>query len=304
MAIGRLSSYNLHQMFLGNAVRLQENLFNLQGQISSGLKSTNFAGLGSAGEQFAELESRLSRGQGYIDGSKIIEGRLKVVDQTLGAVTETGTDIKNLIALQRNGATGDSLAFQTQLEGKWSALVAHLNISLEGRYLLSGTATNIPAVDSENMPVLEVDGTPDLGYYRGNSEDIAVRIEDNINMTYNARADDPAIQKLMAGIAMAKKFGNSAGESPEMQQAYDLMAEGVDGVISMRAEVNANIVTVLENSDRLQSLQLYWKGLAEELSNADIVAATTEAARDQGILTAAFQLFGRLSQLRLSDYLR
>lgn len=304
MAINRVSSYNIHQTLIRDAARSQGQLFDLQGQISSGLKSQVFSGLGNSVEQFADLENRLARSQTYLDGSRIVEGRLDVADNALSAIIDTATDIKNLIALRRNSAVGDSLAFDTQIVGKWQGLVSQLNISLEGRYIFSGTATDKPAVNSNVYPTLLEDGKPDTGYYQGSSEDITVRIEDNVSITYNVRADDPAFQKLFAGLAMARKFGSAAGESEEMQQAYDLVSEGLNGIIGVRAQVNANKVTVLENSDRLQSQQLYWKGLKEEISNTDIVAASTQVAVNQGVLQAAFQAFARISSLKLSDFLR
>lgn len=304
MTIGKLSTYNIHQSLLRDTTRSQLTLFDLQGQLSSGLKSSTFAGLGGDVEKFADLEARISRSQTFIDGSKIIEGRLDSADSVLNSLIETGTDIKNLIALRRNSAIGDSVAFDTQLVGKWQAVVSQMNATLEGRYIFSGTATDTPAVDADNFPELQVDGTPDKGYYKGSSDDITVRIEDNINMTYNVRGDDPAFQKIFAGLAMARKFGAQAGESQQMQQAYDMIAEGVEGLISMRAVVNANKVAVMENSERLQSQQLYWKGLKEEISNTDIVAVSTQVALNQGILQASFQAFARISSLKLSDFLR
>lgn len=304
MAVGRISTYNIHQSLMRDTTKSQSELFDLQGQVSSGLKTDNFAGLGSSVETFADLEARLSRGQAYIDGTKLVEGRLDVVDNTLSAIIDTATDIRNLISLRRNSAVGDSLAYDTQIEGKWQALVSQLNVSMEGRYVFSGTATNAPAVDAENYPSLQVDGIPDKGYYKGSTDNISVRIEDNVDITYNVRADDPAFQKIFAGLAMARKYGVTAGESQEMQQAYDLVAEGTEGIIGIRAVVNANKVKVMNNYDRLQSQQLYWKGLKEEISNTDIVAVSTEIALNQGILQAAFQAFARISSLKLSDFLR
>ncbi len=304
MTVGRLSTYNLQQTLLRDATRSQLTLADLQGQISSGIKSNSFSGLGGNVEQFADLEARLSRSQSFIDGSKILEGRLNVADNALNSIIETATDIKNLIALRRNSAVGDSLAFQSQLEGKWQALVSQVNITSEGRYLFSGTATDTPPVSATNFPELQVDGVPDSGYYYGSSDDISIRIEDNVTIIYNTRADDPAFQKIFAGLATARKFGSQSGESEQLQQAYDLIAEGVDGIIGLRAIVNSNKVTVSENSDRLQSQSLYWKGLKEEISNTDIVAASTEVAVNQGILQASFQVFARISSLKLSDFLR
>ena len=304
MAIGRLSSYNLHQALLRDTTRSQSDLANLQGQISSGIKSSTFSGLGTSIEQFADLDSRLSRSQSFIDGSKILEGRLNVADNAMNAMIETATDIKNLIALRRNSSVGESLAFDQQLVGKWQSLTSQVNITLEGRYIFSGTATDTPPVSSTDFPQLQEDGVPDKGYYQGSSGDITVRIEDNVTITYNSRADDPAFQKIFAGLAMAKKFGQVAGDNEGLQTAYDMIAQGVDGLISMRAVVNANKVAVTENFDRLTSQKLYWKGLKEEISNTDIVAVSTEVAVNQGILQAAYQAFARISSLKLSDFLR
>ncbi len=302
--VGRISSYNVHQSLLRDSTRTQTSLYDLQGQLSSGLKSNKFSGLGSGVEQFADLESRMSRGQTYIDGGSVVSGRLDVTDNALSAIIDTATDIKNLITLRRNSAVGDSVAFQTQLEGKWKELVSEMNASSEGRYLFSGTATNTPAVEGDTFPVLQEDGVPDAGYYHGSSDDVSMRIDDNVSITYNVRANDPAFQKIFAGIAMAGKFGATSGESPEMQQAYDLIAQGVDGVIGARAVVNANKVTVQNTSDRQQSQLLYWKGIKEGISNTDIVAVSTEVAVNQGILQASYQAFARISNLKLSDFLR
>jgi len=304
MTTGRISSYNLNQTLLRDTTRSQTDLYNLQNQLSSGLKSPDFAGLGALSQSFTDLESRMSRGQGYIDGSTVISGRLDVADNTLSSIIDTATSIRNLISLRRNSAVGDSVAYDTQLVGQWQSLVSQVNVSLEGRYIFSGSATNIPAVNADTFPELIVDGLPDTGYYQGSAEDVTARIDDNINLTYNVRADDPAFQKIFAGLAMARKFGATSGENTEMQKAYDLIAEGTEGLISLRAEVNANKVTVQQTSDRLQSQQLYWKGIKEGISNTDLVAVSTQVAVNQGILQASFQAFARISGLKLSDFLR
>ncbi len=303
MSSGRISTYNLHQALLRDSVRAQSDLFVLQKQISSGIKSDNFAGLGSNVEQFADLESRLGRGQAYLDGNRIVQTRLDVADNALASIIETATDTKTIIGLRRSAAVGDSLAFITQLEGKWREIVSQFNVKLEGRYIFSGSATDTAAV-SDTFPSLQVDGQPDSGYYQGNDEDMTMRIDDNIMMTYNVKGNDPAFQKIFAGIAMAREYGQSAGESAEMQQAYDLISQGVEEVIAVRATVNANKVSALNAHDRIQAQQLYWKGLKEEISNTDLVAASTEVAINQGILQASFQTFARISNLKLSDFLR
>jgi len=304
MTVNRISTYNLNQSLLRDTTKSQLDLFALQNQLSSGLKSSDHAGLGTQVQSFADLESRMSRAQSYINGSTVVSGRLDITDNALSSLIETATNTKNLISLRRNSALGDSVAYDTQLVGQWQALVSQLNITMEGRYIFSGSATNTPAVDTENFPQLQEDGVPDLGYYNGSDQDMSVRIDDNVNVTYNVRADDPAIQKIFAGLAMARKYGEQAGESEQMKKAYDLIAEGTDALIGVRAKVNANKVTVSQNTERLESQQLYWKGLKEGISNTDIVAVSTQVAVNQGILQASFQAFARISALKLSDFLR
>lgn len=303
-SVGRISTYNLHQLLLRDSTRSQTDLYDLQGQLSSGLKTTNFAGLGGDTEKFIDLDARLGRVQTYIDSSDIANNRLTTTDNALSQVIDVANDIKNLIALRRNAAIGDDVAYQTQLDGKWKALVSVINTTSEGRYPFSGTRSDAPSVDAEHFPTLQTDFVPDTSYYGGNSEDVNIRIEDNINLTYNIRANDPAFQKIFAGIAMANKYGQQSGDSEEMKKAYDLIEDGVAGIISLRATVNANKVVAMDNKDRLGSMQLYWKGLKESISNTDIVAVSTEVAVNQGILQASFQAFARISSLKLSDFLR
>ena len=58
MAIGRISTYNLHQALTRDTTKSQVDLFELQKQLSSGMKTDNFSGLGSDAEKFADLEAR------------------------------------------------------------------------------------------------------------------------------------------------------------------------------------------------------------------------------------------------------
>jgi flagellar hook-associated protein 3 FlgL len=302
--VSRVSTLNQHQVLLANSMRSQQNLYDLQTQLSSGQRSQTFAGLQGDTESFLDLERRISRSEMFVNSNKIIQSRLNITDSTLGSIIDTATDLKNLIQTQRTGAVGNGLAFDTQIVGKWKELATEFNTTSEGRYIFSGTRTDVQAVDADNFPSTEEDGVPDDGYYQGSQEDISVRVDDNISITYNVRADSEPFQKIAAGLALARKYGQTSGESDNMKRAYDLISEGIDGVISTRAEVNANNVVVTNNIDRLDSMKLYWQGLKEDIGNADLVSVSTEVAINQGILQASYQAFARISALKLSDYLR
>lgn len=300
----RISTYSLHQRLLTDTTRSQMGLANLQNQLSSGLKSETFQGLGNSVEAFVSLDSRVNRNQVFIDSSSVVAGRLNVADDALNSLIDSVGSLQNLLGQQRQTTSQDNLAFDVQIEAKWKEISTIINTSYEGRYLFSGTATGTKPVDDENFPTLNVDGVPDKGYYKGASENVSIRVDENFDVEFNARADDPALQKLFAGLAMAKKFGQTAGDSPQMKQAYDFVDDSLKGIISLRGTVNANKVAVEQNSERLSSLKLYWKGLQESISNTDILAVSTEVAVNQGILQAGFQAFAKISSLKLIDFLR
>jgi len=303
MAVGRISTFALHQTTLRDSGKVQVNIADLQQQLSSGLKSQDFAGLGgSESEQFLLLENKIAKTDIYLNNNKIVQTRITSTDNTLGQVIETASNLRNLISQRRNAAS-NSAAFPETIKGAWQSLVSQLNTSLEGRFLFGGTRTDVPPVNPDKFPTLEVDGVPDDGYYQGSAEDVIARADDNTEINYNVRADDEGIQQIFAGLAMAQK-GHDNNSDEELVKAYDLVTQGLDGVIAARSIVNQNKVAIDEINTRHESFKLYFQGVKEEIGNADLISVSTQVAINQGILQASFQAFARINSLKLSDFLR
>ncbi len=181
--------------------------------------------------------------------------------------------------------------------------MSQLNSNLEGRYLFGGTRTDTPPVSADQFPTLKVDGVPDDGYYQGSKQDVTVRADDTTEINYNVRADDEGIQQIFAGLAMAQK-GSDNNSDEDLAKAYDLVSQGLEGVISTRSIVNQNKVSIDDINTRHQSIKLYFQGVKEEIGNADLVSVSTQVAINQGILQASFQAFAKINSLKLSDFLR
>lgn len=301
--IGRISTYALHQTTLRDASRMQEQLANLQIQLSSGLKSRDFQGMADQAEQYLSLEAKISRTEVYQNNNKLVVTRLDTTDTILSQAIDTITGIKNLILQRRNNAVADSLAFDEQIDGLWRSLTSQLNTTLEGRYLFGGTRTDTAPVNADTFPVLQESGVPDDGYYNGSNDDVTLHADDGIDMVYNVRANAPGFQKVFAALAMAKT-GHADSNEEELRSAFDLAAQGLQEIISTQAQVNANKVSVTQIIDRQASLKLYWQGIKEDISNTDLVSVSTQVAVNQGVLQASFQAFARINSLRLSDFLR
>jgi flagellar hook-associated protein 3 FlgL len=300
----RISTYALHQSTLRDATRLQFDLSQMQGQLSSGLKSRTYSGIAPQAEQYLVLESKLSKIEAYKQNNKLVESRMANTNTVLGQVIETASNLRNLISQRITTGNTPSLPFAQQLESTWQALRSQLNISVEGRFLFSGTRTDVPPIDPElAFPSLVTSGVPDDSYYQGSSEDVTARADDNIEFPYNVRANQPGFQKIMAALVIAKE--NDPNQTTEqLQDAMELLNGAISEVNGLQASVNANIVTLDQITERQTALSTYWKGVRDDISNTDLVGVSTQVAINEGILQASFQAFARINSLRLSDFLR
>lgn len=301
--IGRISTFGLHQTTLRNASLTQERLADLQSQLSGGFKSRTYAGIANQAERLLNLEDRLSRIDLYKGNNEVILTRVETTTAVLGQTIETVADLKNLIIQRRNDSQADSLAFPEQLDGLWKSLSSQLNTTLEGRYIFSGTKTDTPAVDTANFPSLNSAGETTNAYYQGSNRDTTVRVDDNISITYNIRANDPAFQKVFAALAVAQQ-GDISNNDEDLARAFDLAEQGLEEIISVQAKANSNKISIEQVVERQTSLGFFWQGLRDEIRNTDLVSVSTQVAINEAVLQASFQSFSRINALRLSDFLR
>lgn len=304
MVITRISTYNLHQTTLRDASSVQNELFKLQAQISSGYKTSTFSGLAGQVEPFTALDNKIKRTDMFQQNNQVTIARVETMSKSLDQVVESVTGFKNLLVLRRNESISGSLGFESQLEATWQALAGQMNISLEGRYLFGGTRTDVPPVDNVNFPTLfNSDGIPEDGYYQGSAENTSYRVQDDYDVVQTVRADHPGVQKIFAALAIARD-AHAANDDALLTQAFDLAQEGLDGVIDMQVSLNSTKINIEAAADRQDSLRVYWQGVKESLINTDLVSASTQVAINQGLLQASFQAFARINSLQLSDFLR
>lgn len=301
MSIQRVTNGILFNSTLRNVSQTQQELFGLQDQISSGLKTRNFEGLNGKVEQYIDLNVRINRSELFRQNNAVLTARLETANQALDGISAAADDIKNLIIARRNGATGTSLNFATQLRNKLQEFADSANTSIEGRYLFSGTATDTAPIPDISVRPFEI-GVPDTSYYAGSTTSVKVRADEAVEFDFPVRADDEAFQNLFAAANLALQ-ADEGNDDSRFKRAFDLAIKGQEGLVSAQARVNSAIVNVSAISDRQTQLQQYWRGISEEITNTDIIAASTRVSSDQAILQASYQVFARLTQLRLADFL-
>jgi flagellar hook-associated protein 3 FlgL len=306
MSINTISTYAIFQSTIGDVSNVETNLSNLQNELSSGQKSQNFQGLGAQATQYLDLQSKLAASNQYTTNNNLISNTLDVTNTSLTQIITSANSLASLISTNLNTATSNGTNFGLQLNSQWQALTAALNVTSNGQFVFSGTKTNTQAVNTTTFPTVDADGGANQDYYQGSSQDLSAQVQDGVSMTYNVRANDPAFQKLFAGLALANKSANDTDpgqKATDLNSAYNMVQSGIKGVITLQATVNANKVALSNTNTNLQSLQTYWTGLQQSIGNTDLVTVSTQVAVDQGILQAAFQAFAKINQLNLASFL-
>ncbi len=297
----RISSLAIHNNMMSDITRNQKNMFDLQAQISSGVKTKTFSGLSGSVELFVDLEAKVRKAQRYIDNISVATARIDTTNTVLDQAIKIGEDTRALITQWRS-ANKDTLSFVQQMEGLKNSFKAQLNTSMEGRFLFAGSRTDTPPI-VDPIPANTTTGTPDKNYYQGSEEDISFRASDSLSISYNIRADHTAFQNVFAAFDQALA-AHAGGDDAAMSKAFELITNGLDGMIDLQTENNVNKINLDDVRSTHVTLQTYYRGQKESIISTDVVSATTEMSFKQATLQASYQAFARMNELKLSDFLR
>src|ERR1700740_659931 len=145
-----ISSINYGSSLLGQSVQnIQSQLTNLSTELSSGVKSTNYAGMGVS-EGFAiAARAQLANISAVTDTMTNVNTIINAANTVLQSLSTTTGDVQQEAAAtpQNLTSSGQTIGQQDALS-QLSAIVGMLNTQVGDRYIFSGSAINTPAVAS------------------------------------------------------------------------------------------------------------------------------------------------------------
>jgi flagellar hook-associated protein 3 FlgL len=143
-----ISSINYGSSLLGQSVRnISNQLSDLSTQLSTGVKSPNYAGMG-VNEGFAiAARSQLANISAFADTMSNVNTIIDSANTVLQSLTTTAGEVQQEAAAspQNLTSTGQTIGQQNAL-AQLSAIVGMLNTQVGDRYIFSGTAIATPAV--------------------------------------------------------------------------------------------------------------------------------------------------------------
>jgi flagellar hook-associated protein 3 FlgL len=147
-----ISSINYGASLLGLSVQnINNQLTNLSTELSSGVKSTNYAGMG-VNEGFAiAARSQLANISAFTDTMTNVNTIISSANTALQSLSATSGQVQSAAAATPQNLTSSGQTIgQQNAASDLSALVGILNTQVGNRYIFSGTAINTPAVASSD----------------------------------------------------------------------------------------------------------------------------------------------------------
>jgi flagellar hook-associated protein 3 FlgL len=145
-----INSVGFNASILGQSVlQLKNQLATLQSQLTTGTKSTTYAGMG-VNEGFAiAARAQLTNISAFSDTMSNINTNIGIANTALQSMVDIGTTVLNSAngSSQALNSAGQSIAQQTATS-QLSSMVGILNMQAGDRYLFSGSAINTPSVAS------------------------------------------------------------------------------------------------------------------------------------------------------------
>ncbi|HEU5046977.1 MAG TPA: hypothetical protein VFT64_03955 [Rickettsiales bacterium] len=301
-SVQSVSTFGSLQTLLQNMGEVQNSLSTSQEAISSGKASQTFDGMASDVQQLTSISAQVTRITNYQSGNATVIGQMQTTSTVLGQIQNIASSLKSLVQSQISG-TLSGASFKQQVKSQVEALAAALNTNYGGNFIFAGAATSAPPIKTP-VPTNNAVGVPDASYYQGSTLDPQVRISDSQLITPGVNGSELAFQQLFAGMNQALTAPDGASGSDILTASENLIDKGMQGVITLQSRVNSNILTVQQSNTQAQSVQTYYTGIVNSLTNADEISLSAKVAQDTTVLQASFATFARISQLSLVNFLK
>jgi flagellar hook-associated protein 3 FlgL len=229
-----ISSINYGSSVLGQSVQnINQQLTDLSTELSTGVKSTNYAGMG-IDEGFAvAARAQLANISAYGDTMTNVTTIINAANAALQSVSSTVSEVQGDASAspQNLTSTGQTIGQETAAS-QLSSMIGMLNTQVGDRYIFSGTATSTPAVTSAD-DILNGSGTQ-----AGLKQVIAERLQADLGsgspstgrLSLSAPATVPiTLSEDVAGSPFGLKLGSVSSSNASGSSPPDIAVTGPSG---------------------------------------------------------------------------
>jgi len=303
--MSRVSNIGQHERMVSLIMQTQERANAAELQIASGRKAQNYAGIARDAVRLVEMETTHVRVNQYISNNKLVDDRLQLMESSVGQIFSVMTRFKTLLVNALNQGNATELDLPNQASEALDQIATLLNVDLDGRHLFAGSKTNTEPVDLTALPGAYVVPTSDgdsAAYYQGDSVDLSVRADDNLDLAYGVRASETGFEQAIRALDVVVK--GAPTDRTMLNHALDVVNTALDNIADVRTRIGNTRTSLTEIEKTHQDFVLFAEETIGDLENTDIPIAITRLNEAQVSLQASYMTLSRLSQITLMQFIR
>tara|TARA_R110000751_G_scaffold4389_7_gene21610 strand:- start:4816 stop:5706 length:891 start_codon:yes stop_codon:yes gene_type:complete len=296
----------MQQSLISQMRNVQTQLNTASEQSTTGIKSTNYAGVADQAYVLTSLSAEISQATSYADLAESIQSRVDVYYDSLSTMTDVLTDMLSDLSAAQSSGTKTVIGLNDSAQSALDTMATLLNTQYEGRYLYAGSATDtVPVtVDSTTYGAITVPSSTDTSYYAGNDDVSSARVADGMTVDYGMTADMDMFENALRALNIAANASTDPIDSDALSEATSLINSALDGIGEQQtrmSSVHAQLESVI---DMHTDFQLTAESMVSDLSEVDIAEAMVRLDTLSVQLEASYSAVAKVSDLSLFDYLR
>lgn len=330
-----VSTYGTQLLTLASIKRNQADFNDLSQQLTTGVKSADLSAYGGTDAQrILDTNQEVTRREAYNKGIDIIMPQVKAYDLQLDRMEDLATLATTALSGQDSYDPADLVQLGTQIDNVLKDLTSLLNERVSSRYSWGGRAGDAPPVrDLSSLPALAnadpfvAVGDPAGGDYTlpdyatgAPGADQAAWTkgvfspESGKTVEYGQVANDPAIQRLVHALRLAKSGIDAAANAADpaaaeaafdafREQAMSELSASTTQVRALRADVSTDLKSITDSRDAnlaMVNLMKDERGQIVEIDKAEVGVKLTQV---QTQLEATYRITSALNQTSLVNYL-
>ena len=304
----RIATYAQSSHILANALKAQERVHENQTRAATGQVAQRYQGLAGNARRLLSLEADHRRATQYIENNRLVDQRLQAMETAVSSVLSSATSFKSyaIQALNANPRDDGNLASLSQ--NLFQQMAALLNTKVDGRYLLSGSRTDIRPVDFTNAgfgpPAFTYPTVANSAYYDGDSITLAVQADETVTLSYGLTADNPAFEKTIRAFHLGATATTSGFlDTVRVNEALRVINEALDTLPNLLSKIGVARTTLEGASGRHNNYLQYFEQSINEIESADVAETLAHLNADTAQLEASYATIARVSRMSLLDYL-
>ena len=302
--MNRVATFAMHNALFGAIGRSQQKLASTQLQMTTGKKVNDFAGLGTRGGSTLSARSLLARESAYKGVADRLGTTLALYDAHLSGTEEAIASVRTklLTAL----GTGQSAGLQGALEEAFEHFRAAMNADEAGVPLFTGSLTASPALLPSTLA--DTAGVPSSAAFANDDVRARATVSDNQQLQFGITASEVGTDLYEAFRTMAEAGPIGAtltnAQNNALKTAIAQFDQGLKSLRATWAENGRKQAQVETLTVHAEQRSLILQQLISRNEDADMAQVASDLTQQRTALEASYNVFARLSNLSLLNYLR